>query len=227
MGHPVEEKIQKIGEKVSKGITPADITSPSFREILKKDIQSSVDKKIEENIDMLQDKKELEVTESKKDNIVLFNVPESGSEKIEDRMRHDRQMFLMLYDITKEDFDDKSVKLIHRVGKKSKENTRPMLIKFTKNETKTKYMKASGDLALNVEEDEVKVYASHDLTKNQRTKMKELAAEVKVRNEKGEKDIVIRNFRIVKKSTAQTDDRRKWDRGPQNAVHWDSLFWKN
>ena len=222
----LENRMNKMEQKISQGIGNVDIESPSFRDILKKDIQSTVNKKIEQKLDKFQEKEEKDLIEEKKNNLVLFNVPESLSENQETRMRHDREMFLTLYDIQEEEFKDEEVKVMYRIGGKDAKKPRPMLVKFIENQPKLKYLKLSGDLALNVDEEEIKIYATHDRTPEQRQKMKELTQKVKDRRDKGETDIVIRNFRIVKKKTAPPEGDQTQNRGPNRPVRWNKLFWK-
>ena len=223
----LESRMTKMEEKVSKGIT-ADIKSPSFRDILKKDIQTTVSQNLNEKLSRFKQQEEKDIIEEKKNNIVLFNVPESTSDDIKTRMKHDRRMFLLTYEIEEENFNDKTVKQMHRVGKKQSEKARPMVIKFTENETKMEYLKKSGDLAIAVNGEDQRIYASHDMTKDQRAKIKKLAAEVKTRKDNGEKDVVIRNYQIVKKRNFQKagegTTQQKSDRGPAR-VRWDKLFW--
>ena len=148
----LENRMRKVEDKITKGIGQVDVESPSFRDILKKDIQTTVNKKIEQKLDKFQEKEEKELIEEKKNNLVLFNVPESLSENLETRMRHDRTMFLTLYDVQEEDFNDEEVKVMYRIGGKEAKKPRPMLVKFLENEPKLKYLKQSGDLALTVDE---------------------------------------------------------------------------
>ena len=53
--------------------------------------------------------------------------------------------------------------------------------------------------------------------------MKTLSKEIKERKNNGEKDIVIRNFQIVKKKTAPPDGVKTRDR---TSYRWDKIFWK-
>ena len=219
----LETQMKSIEEKISKGTTVTDIKSPSFREILKKDIQKSVKEKVKEE---LEDKREAELIEEKKNNIVLFNVPESLSEDCESRMRHDRDMFLTLYNIEENDFADETVKVMHRVGSKEAKKPRPMVVKFINNEDKAKYLKDSGDLALSVDGKDVQIYATNDRTRKQRETMKNLTTEIKERRKAGEEDIVIRNFRIIKKKSVPPESSQKGAKIPRGPVPWNKLFWK-
>ena len=145
-----ETRMKKVEEQMSKGIQQVDFQSPSFRDIL----QKSVSEKIGPKLDKLENQEEKQLIEQKKNNMVLFNVPESLSKDKVARMTHDRKMFLTIYDVNEEEFDDKCINVIHRIGNSEAQKPRPMIIKFAKQETKDKYLQLSGDLALTVDEEE-------------------------------------------------------------------------
>ena len=116
--------------------------------------------------------------------MVLYNVPESLSEERVDRMKENKEMFHTLYDVKEEEFNDKDIKVMHRVGGKDALKPRPMIVKFKDNKTKTTYLKQSRDLALTVDDELVRIYAAHDRTKEQKEKMKKLSSEGKERKSK-------------------------------------------
>ena len=87
---------------------------------------------------------------------------------------------------------------------------------------KTKYLKESRDLALEVDGEEERIYViSQDMT-NQRTKHKKLVAELKARRGRGEKDIAIRDYQTVKRNFRKEDE--KTEDGPPVRVSYRSLF---
>ena len=217
------KKLEEILPCLSEGATgQTNEIPPSFRDIMKKDIQKSVSKKIEEKLDKFQDIEERQLIEEKKNNVIMFNVPELASVIPEDRLRHDRSKFIEIFKIREENFDDETIESMYRVGKRDSEKVRPILIKFCDEETKMKYLKESRDLKIKVGDEEERIYVSNDLTRNQREKTKQLATEIKKRRDQGEENLVIRNFQIVKKDFPTSDGRD----GPMKRPSWKRLFSK-
>ena len=220
----LETRVKKL-EGILPGLTDgatAENIPPSFRDILNKEIQSTVTKKIEVKLDKIQDAEEKQLIEEKKNNLVLFNMPELQSKDPENRLRHDREKFLELFKIQEEDFDDECIESMYRVGKHEAEKSRPTIVKFSNTETKMKYLNESRDVTLQIDGVESRVIVTHDMTRNQRAKIKELATEIKRRKSNGENNWVIRNFQIVEKNF-QTEDGRD---GPMKKPSWKKLFIK-
>ena len=96
-----------------------------------------------------------------------------------------------------------------RVGKKG-ERPRPIIVKFQDYKIKTRYLKNSVNLK---EIDGVKIYVNPDLTPKQREERKNLVKQMNSRREKGEKNLVIRNNKIVDKENFQRDN-------PPKRVNW-------
>ena len=219
------KKLEEIVPKLTEGAT-ADLESPTFRNILAKGIKEqvkNVNKTFEKKLESYQDEREKKLIEEKKSNIIYFDIPELKSSEIEERISHDRQAFFTLYDIEENGFDEESIQNMYRVGPTKENKTRPLIVRFKDEETKTTYLRKSRDLALCVNGEDTRIYASQDMTRNQRSKLKKLTTEVKARREKGE-EVVIRDFQIVKKNFRKKTEEEEQVEEPAVRVSYRSLF---
>ena len=137
--------------------------------------------------------------ERRKNNLILFGIPEPVSKNLEDKLEEE---FLHINDIYKEtvNLSRSNIKDMFRLGKKNTESVkkpRPLLVKFHDEESKLQILKVSGDLSLKVDNETVTVYASNDMTQQQRADIKKLRKELKSRKDAGEEGIGIRGNKIV------------------------------
>ena len=147
--------------------------------------------------------------QNREKNLCFFNVPESSSDDRKNQYVHDLKMFRQLLqgriDIQKGDIVD-----IKRA--KNPQNTeRPgtLIVKF-KDVTKRLNILKLKDLKLEQSDSTVRIYCTPDRTAKQRELHKKLVIELKERREK-ETDLVIRNYKIVKKQFSRFNPDQLWD----------------
>ena len=69
--------------------------------------------------------------ESRRQNITIYNMPESKSEDIANKQKDDKEIFLKLInDVLEISYDENDLKKIFRIGVKEDGKVKPLLIKF-------------------------------------------------------------------------------------------------
>ena len=180
-------------------------TTPTYSDILRSNndddnafqaIKTSFKNAIEEQ------KSEEKEIERKKNNIIIFNIQESTSENLRDRHTHDNNMIKQISEqISSTNAQLSSCK---RLGKFIPEaaRARPLLISFTAHKDKVIFLNNARKLRELPENNVLrKAVIKPDMTKNQLIAEKKIVAELKQRRENGESNIVIRNGKIITKST--------------------------
>ena len=154
------------------------------------------------------DADELRQRERKRLNVVLYRLPESDNLNESAAYQED---VLKLKDVffEKEGFNPEHVKRVFRIGEKSDDKTRPIRIVFTDDVTRSNVI-AMTDLTYENSSDTVKLFISEDRTKNQITQHKLLVQQLKMRQETGESDLIIRNGSIVKKRPFRPSPQSVW-----------------
>lgn len=159
-------------------------------ENLEEQIEEVVDRKLKEALEETQEK------EKRKKNLLIVNMKESRSEDAEQRKRDDLQeikrVLEPVIDLQVEDLSDPT-----RLGQIG--GRRPRMLKVTvKTEEKKKEIirKAQG-INEGIENVTDRIFFNPDLTKKEREESKKLRDELKKRRNEGEKDLVIRNGKIV------------------------------
>ena len=189
----LDEKINEINSKVES--TPPDDEEETINSEKKNEhIRSIVNKELKEKLKTDDEEK---LREKKKLNLIFFDVTEDAHEKQEDLMLDE---FYKIKDALKDkvQFDNEDISHITRIGKKTTGKTRPVLITFKQDELKMKVLRAGKDLKIKNSEGELqRAYISLDRTPKQRETDKKLREEIKARKANGEKDLVIRNEKIV------------------------------
>ena len=155
-------------------------------------------------------RQENDLIESKKSNLIYFNIPESDCENAADRMKEDFALVNATYDDL--ELRPTDVYTLFRVGKKMNDRPRPLILKFISVEKKKEVLSGSGKLKLkhnNVSRD---VFVSIDRTPKQREEHRKLVDELKQKKSADSNDnYVIRNGRIVKNfREANQTPRVKW-----------------
>ena len=135
--------------------------------------------------------------ERRKSNLILHGIPEPTSKDLEDKLEEEYAYICEAYQKTV-NFERDHIKDMFRLGAKQEDKTRPLLIKFHDEDSKSEVLKASGDLKLKIDHEIIKVFASNDMTQKQRNEIKKLREELKARKDRGEKDIGIRGNKVVK-----------------------------
>ena len=149
--------------------------------------------------------REIEDRERRQTRIMLYNVPESKREQGVARKAEDT---LLVKNICTEDLnmEDLCITDTVRIGKKSEDphSHRPLRVDLSEKEMKQEILKQAGNLRSAVNPVTNKIYISADLTPVQRTEMKELLKERKIKQEElklaGETGFtwIIRNDKLTK-----------------------------
>ena len=198
------EKFRKVSNEIKNMKSDMEVKLKQFEERLVRCEVSSenmrtvssavVESEVERNGDST--KLEYELIESKKCNIVYYNVPESSKNESADRMKDDFDLITKSYSETAIAHTD--VTSIFRVGKKDDNKARPIVVKYINLETKKRILNGSENLKLLYNNESINIYVSVDRTPKQREEHKKLVTELKQRRDGGETDIVIRNDKIVR-----------------------------
>lgn len=140
-----------------------------------------VEKSIEETRKQAQ---EIRDKEDRRNNVILYKVPECPPGSYEEIVKHDGDFFLeacsevLGLDITRDD-----IKKIYRIGKRGPE-ARPLLVQLSSGMLKNHIMETTYKLR---SVDKFKgIVISHDMTKSERDQCKQLVAEAKTRESQDE-----------------------------------------
>ena len=137
---------------------------------------SQVEKSIEESKNRAL---EMKYREDKRNNIVLFKVPECPPGNFDQIIKHDTDFCMKLCcDILEVDMAREDIKSIYRVGKRGS-TPRPLLVHLSGPLLKNRVMQSTYKLRDAVDFKDVVV--SHDMTKQEREQCKQLVAEAKIR----------------------------------------------
>ena len=141
--------------------------------------------------------------ERRKCNLVIYNLPEPIASNVKDRTQQDKNVFSQLVSSELKIENINLLKCI-RLGKKTSNNkARPLLVSVTEASTKYNILKKASQLRHSSSHS--KVYISPDMTRKEREAAKELRTELKRRLAAGEKDLTIRQGKIVQKVATNMD----------------------
>ena len=162
-------------------------------------IEVSIEKKID---DMLEERM---LREEKKANLIVFGLHEAPPEvNGKDRLHFDIGELGKIQSIAGKELEinEGQISKAFRIGKldtDDKHNPRPLCIKFKNVDDKYRILKGAS-LLKDVKENWLKnVGFSPDYTQLQRKKQKDAVMELKNRKSKGETDLIIRNFKVIKR----------------------------
>ena len=146
---------------------------------------------------------EREAIEKKKNNLIYFKIPESSSDNVENRLKHDFECLQKVYDTDFVMHND--ISNLFRVGKKNENNARPLVVKFRDTETKEKFIARTfgKELSLTIGNEIIKIAASRDKTIKQREEYKKCLDELNERS-KNEENLIIRGNKVIKNFRAST-----------------------
>ena len=147
---------------------------------------------------------------SKQMNVCIFNIPESTSSDSEISLKDDIENIKSALD-SKNVYIRDDCKGIKRIGIKKNDKVRPIVMKLSSNNKRLELLKLR-DIKLRInEEEELSIFIAPDRTPKQQATRKILRAALKLRTENGEKDLVIRNDKIVSAYQFQSIPQNYWD----------------
>ncbi len=136
--------------------------------------------------------KEINERERRKNNALLFKVPEVNSNLKAEVEKKDLETLCKISQITETPIKSEDIKKIARIGKKQEGYTRPVLIEFKLAEHKKALFRNIGKLR-SVEDETLKqVVLEHDMTKEERDELKKLRDEAKQREEQSSGNFKLR-----------------------------------
>jgi len=125
--------------------------------------------------------------ERKKNNIIVYNLPEAPKQSSEEQSFADLCKHIVKVDL--------KIQKIFRIGRKDSNRIRPLLVCFTSEETKLTVLSSAPRLCFH--DDYKKVCISPDMTKFERVKHKKLVEELKQRRQQGKTNLTIKNGTIT------------------------------
>lgn len=165
---------------------------------------------------------------SKESNVIIFNIPESNEIDKKEAYTDDIKKLHVVLDehIT---LKKENIEAIYRIGIKSNDKTRPIIMKLNDKETRSDLLKLRG-LKYNVikdklceKEDEaakddeknkqtnsIKIFISPDRTKSEQDFHRKLVAKLNERKDKGEKNLYIKNGQIVQYQPFRANAQQSW-----------------
>ena len=145
-------------------------------------------------------KNELKMREKKKNNLMMFRLPESSDQSPAEAFKEDFVNIINIIDPQK-NLSSTDIVDLYRIGEKDASKTRPVVIRFNSTEKRNEMLKLR-NLYCETKDNspKVQVFLAPDRTTKQIQEHKLLVDELNRRkNEEGETDIQIRNGRIVKR----------------------------
>ena len=138
---------------------------------------------------------ELSERERKKNNIIVYNLPEAPEKSSEEQSFADLCKHIVEVDL--------NIQKIFRIGRKDSNRIRPLLVCFTSEETKLSVLSSAPRLRFH--DDYKKVYIAPDMTKFERVKHKKLVEELKQRRQQGETNLIIKNGTITRRQLRRSN----------------------
>lgn len=194
------EDMMKVIAKLTDRLDSIDAKLKSDSESEEK-INEMIGKKVAEALDEERER------EKRKKNIIIVNMKESAKttteEKKEDDLVQAKKMIEKVADMAGESLSDPV-----RLGREG--GNRPRMLKLTVSSEKKKkeILKNAAKLNEGQKDQKKKIYINADYTPKERETFRALRAEKREREEKGEKDLIIRNGKILHKTDVQKTDQK-------------------
>ena len=133
--------------------------------------------------------------ERRKKNIVIFNLQEPNGSESSERYREDEEKCGKIF-VEELNVQDLRIEKLIRIGKKTENRRRPLLVKLGSEDERKTVMKAASKLrnSKNFE----RLYISKDMTVSEREKEKKLREELSQRKQQGESELIIRRGKIIR-----------------------------
>ena len=170
-----------------------NVTGAKLEETISNIVDKKLDKKVAEALD-----EKLDI-EKRENNLMFVNVIESDKPNDREKNAEDVKMVQELF-CGVEDIDDGEITETMRMGKPG-QKPRMLRVTFKTKEIRNKILTKSGQMNtdLHVGIDDGRIFVNPDFTANQRERLKELRNEIAVRKANGERNLGIRDLKIVVK----------------------------
>ena len=184
---PMVSSLSRRIEKVEQNLVGAK---------LEKKIDEIVDKKLDQKVSEALDEK-IDI-ESREKNLMFVNVVESDKPNDPEKKVEDAKMVKELF-CGIEDIEDDEIADTMRMGKPG-QKPRMLRVTFKSKEKRNKVLSKAGNMNSDLHVvDGGRIFVNPDLTANQRVRFKALRDELAERKARGEKNIGIKDFKIVQK----------------------------
>ena len=164
-------------------------------ELVENAMEAKMDAKIAE---LRRDQEEIE---KRRTNLIIYEIAESISPDSGERKRDDEHKVRSIF--RKLQVQEPDVKSASRLGKKQKGNVRPVKVVFSSESNKKVIMNRVQSLRISKQKEDAEVlkdiHIAPDMTQRQREERRGLMKELVNREQEGEKDLVIRNGRLIQK----------------------------
>ena len=199
----MNQETKKLREEIDSKLSDIEQRLQKCEKVENPVLTSAIKKVVNQSIPSKAINDEREAIEKKKNNLIFFKIPESSSEIVEDRLKHDFDCLRELYQ--PEFVEQNEINNLFRVGKKNDLNARPLIVKFRDYDIKEKYITETfgKELSLTRNNEIIKIAATHDKTEKQREEYKLCREELKERS-KNEEDLIIRGNKVVKNFRTST-----------------------
>ena len=136
--------------------------------------------------------------ERRKKNLIFYNLPESKNDDVRERIKDDWVNVKKVFERKGLELKKNDLGNMYRLGRdKIQGRSRPLLIRFEREEQKREVLHYCKDLKLVREKESTPIFYSMDLTIKEREERRKLVAELKKRKENGQTNVAIRNGKIV------------------------------
>ena len=212
----MQKNIKSYAETVSQNFDESAKTNKKMEKHFK-ELKSGIETKLEQEN---QQKQRI----AKENNICIFNVPESNKTDRKEAFGEDISKLHSILDenifLKKED-----LKAIYRVGIKHNDRPRPIVMKLTTNEKKIDLLKLRGLVYRATDQQEhvtnnedttdeeaqpIRIFISPDRTRTEQENHRRLVSTLKERIAKGEKNLYIRNGKILQYQPFRGDAQLCW-----------------
>ena len=148
--------------------------------------------------------------EKKKNNLMIYNIPEEEFEDTMLRMEDDFKKLKETYAEKNITVTEKDLVQINRIGEKRRDHVRPVVITLVNQEKRMELLTNNKNLKLKHEHEVINIYVATDKTPKQRDAEKILRDELNRRKDAGETDLGIRNNKIVKSVPFPGGAQQSW-----------------
>ena len=207
----MKDIMKGLGERMVKMEDEQNKKMKEFGEQINR-IEGKIEEKIKENMKnsetdiMLKLNHEMEEKLERfkrRNNLIIYGLPECKNGDEDERLRVDTSRIDKLF----RELEVNALKInIQRLGNKITEKPRPIKIELENEATKYKILKKAGKIKTISEEELKQIIISGDMTLKQRELDKILREELKERRLKGEKNIKIKNGKIVNTENQSSED---------------------
>ena len=146
----------------------------------------------------------------RKNNLIVFGLPESCQVKPDDKLHEDYENLRLVLQ-SKINLSADDLVNAYRLGSYDESKVRPFVLKFADESRKWEVLKVAKNLKLFKKDECFPIYFSLDRTQQERSEWRNLLFELRDRTNKGEKNLVIKRNKIISRDQPfQSSARAIW-----------------